>query len=160
MFGRNYLSEEAISAESAREISSLFTTEKLLASSNQHRMLQNTLANLLTAAGFRPLSPSSDTPPFDLAYNAGTTTVVVEVKSLTDDNEAHQLRTGLGQLLYYTELLRPDVREIQAVLFVERAPSETIWTDVCGRARVLLAWPNSLNRVPGLAQTQWPQQAQ
>lgn len=158
--GRSYLSEATISLESAREISSLFTTEKLLSSSNQHRTLQNTLADLLTATGLHPLSPGVDTPPFDLAYNTGATTILVEVKSLNDDNESHQLRTGLGQVLYYTELLRPRVAEIRAVLFVERAPTETIWVDVCGRAGVVLAWPDTVNRMPGLVQAQWPQQDQ
>ncbi|MFJ8961998.1 hypothetical protein ACIRG5_21680 [Lentzea sp. NPDC102401] len=160
VIGQNYLTAEAISVENAREIASLFTSEKLIKSSNRHRRLQNTLANLLTAAGLHPRSPSPDTPLFDLTYDVGTTTIVVEVKSLSDDNEAHQLRTGLGQVLYYAELLRSRATEVQAVLFVERAPSETIWIDVCGRAGVLLAWPTSLDQMPGLARTRWPNEAQ
>ena len=40
-------------------------------------------------------------PNFDLAWQAGDTAFVVEIKSITDDNEEEQLRIGLGQVLRY-----------------------------------------------------------
>jgi hypothetical protein len=50
-------------------------------------------------------TPRPDEPQYDLAWLAGDTLYVAEVKSLTAANEERQLRLGLGQVLRYTHLL-------------------------------------------------------
>ncbi|MEV6999299.1 hypothetical protein AB0N62_16640 [Streptomyces sp. NPDC093982] len=113
-----------------------------------HRQLQNTLAEEARKRGFTALSPSPSDPDFDLAWRDATDQVTVcEVKSLTIANEARQLRAGLGQVLDYQDQLRERALEPSAVLWIERAPSEGRWVDLCQRVGVLLAWPGKEDTV-------------
>lgn len=69
---------------------------------------------------------------------------VVEVKSLTDDNEAFQIRHGLGQVLDYAYRLRARGFTTQAYVAVEREPDRSShWRGVCQEQAVVLTWaPN------------------
>jgi len=98
---------------------------------------------LVEAAGYTPVSPSPADPDFDLAWEAGPTTFVVEVKSCTKANEVRQLRMGIGQVLDYEDALRARGRTVQAVLYLERAPSDPRWLGLAKRHNILLAWPGS-----------------
>jgi len=67
---------------------------------------------------------------------------VVEVKSLTNANEAGQIRPGLGQILDYRHLLERAGETVRAVLAVEKEPTNPRWTDLCARHGAELVWPD------------------
>ena len=109
---------------------------------NAHIDTQNTLRNAIVAAGLVPLSPAASDPQFDAAWVDGDAATVAEVKSLTDLNEERQLRLGLGQVLRYRHDLDWDaVTSVQAVLAVEREPTDRRWIEVCEENGVALVWP-------------------
>ena len=74
----------------------------------------------------------------------------LDVKSLSASNEEKQLRLGLGLVLRYQDTLRrQQPMSVEAVLMVEREPTDSTWLDLCERVGVLLLWPNHLNDVLG-----------
>ncbi|MFH8385455.1 EVE domain-containing protein [Kitasatospora sp. NPDC018058] len=107
----------------------------------KHRQLQNQLAEQVRARGMEPLSPTPADPAFDIAWHDGDTLTVTEVKSLRPENESHQLRTGIGQLLDYVDQLSARATQVRGVLWLERTPLEERWLGICERAGVVLAWP-------------------
>ncbi|WP_371518055.1 EVE domain-containing protein [Kitasatospora sp. NBC_01300] len=110
---------------------------------NMHRQLQNALAKEVQARGMKPLSPTPADPAFDIAWHDGDTLTVIEVKSLRPENESHQLRTGIGQLLDYVDQLSARAPRVRGVLWLERTPLEERWLGICERAGVVLAWPGA-----------------
>jgi hypothetical protein len=80
-------------------------------------------------------------PPFDLAWWKGDALYVAEVKSLTRENEEHQLRLGLGQILRYAHLLRSRTDHVIPVLVPERKPRDPEWGQLCKALSVGLAFP-------------------
>ena len=109
-----------------------------------HAETQNALAEVVRQSGLEPRSPRPDEPNFDLAWEAGGTVIVAEVKSLTVSNEERQLRLGLGQVLRYRDILtRNEDRTVVAVLAAEREPSDQSWRALCERLDVTLAWPGT-----------------
>lgn len=106
-----------------------------------HVKIQNDLAEMARLAGFEAFSPGPDGPQFDLAWSEldGWVTVV-EVKSLTAENESGQIRLGLGQILDYAFQLNQMGHRVKPVLVVERAPISGHWVDVCATAGVRLLW--------------------
>ncbi|HEX4805066.1 MAG TPA: hypothetical protein VFU94_04125 [Conexibacter sp.] len=105
-----------------------------------HALLQNELADMVSAAGYEPRSPDG-TAFFDLAWHEEDVLWVAEVKSLTAANEERQLRLGLGQLLRYRHMLAGQAREVRAMLYVERRPRDNAWIEVCEAVDVVLRWP-------------------
>jgi hypothetical protein len=106
-----------------------------------HRSLENWLIIQLRAAGVEALDPVG-APFFDVAWRIGDRLYVCEVKS-TSNNEAHQLRLGLGQIIQYRHLLasvggRVDV---QGCLLIENQPADAHWMDICRAERIVLFWP-------------------
>jgi hypothetical protein len=93
-----------------------------------HRRTRNALAAHLQSLGIQPLDPAPSDPPFDLAWWKGSVLYVAEVKSITRDNEEHQLRLGLGQLLRYCHLLRKRAQRVVPVLALS---FHGVWR-VCG----------------------------
>jgi len=71
----------------------------------------------------------------------GTARFVAEVKSLTESNEEHQLRLGLGQVLRYQHALLDRFHLVHAVLVVEREPGDSAWKRLCRSHDVRLLWP-------------------
>lgn len=110
---------------------------------SKHRELQNALAEQVRARGMEPLSPSPADPAFDIAWHDGDTLTVTEVKSLRPENESHQLRTGIGQLLDYVDQLSARATQVRGVLWLERTPLEERWLGICERAGVVVAWPGA-----------------
>jgi hypothetical protein len=102
---------------------------------------QNTLAGVLTSQWLSPRSPGVREPQYDLAWIAGEQVHVAEVKSLTRDNEEHQLRLGLGQVLRYRHVLSIRDQTARAVLAVEQAPIDSRWSELCRELGVVLCWP-------------------
>ena len=118
--------------------------------SRAHAATQNALADYVLEIGYTPTSPDVDDPNFDLAWRASTAWWVVEVKSLSSANEEKQLRLGLGQVLRYQDTLRRQQElPVEAVLMVEREPTDSSWLKLCDSVGVLLLWPDRLNEVLG-----------
>lgn len=114
-----------------------------------HARIQNALAVWVTGRQLKPLSWAGGIAEFDLAWLAGSTLVVAEVKSLTVANETNQLRLGLGQVLHYQALLRVTVPDVRAVLAVERPPTDAGWVALCASHGVFLVWPETFDALAG-----------
>ena len=114
-----------------------------------HKNTQDALALRITEHGLEPISPDVEDQQFDIAWIAGDTLHLCEVKSLTDDNEESQLRLGLGQLLSYLHRTKVEqwgcVTEIRGVLAVERPPGRSDWVDICSANGVTLTWPEGFS---------------
>jgi len=107
-----------------------------------HAETQNSLASFVAQYGLAPLSPVGVAIQFDLAWADTHELWVAEVKSLTAQNQAVQMRLGLGQVLEYGWRLRHrHDRPVRTVLAVESRPDDANWVNICGDAGVLLVWP-------------------
>jgi hypothetical protein len=106
-----------------------------------HAKVQNGLHGVLEQNHIKSWSPERDEPDYDLAWVRGKTYFVAEVKSLSEKNEAKQLRLGLGQVLDYQDALRGSHPSVRAILAVERAPRDSRWIGLCERHGVTLVWP-------------------
>jgi hypothetical protein len=111
-----------------------------------HADLQDALAEAAKRAGCNPWSAPGD-PDFDIAWtNADGHLTLAEVKSLTSENEARQVRLGLGQLLDYAHTLRSSGTAVaKLVLAVESEPTRTRFSALCRDIGVLLIWPDTLD---------------
>lgn len=106
-----------------------------------HMDVQGQLADAVRFVGMEPRSPAPHDPQFDVAWQIGDSAFVVEVKSLTEENEEQQLRLGLGQVLCYAFLLDwPKANNVQPVLAVERPPTGEYWIKICKEHGVILTW--------------------
>jgi hypothetical protein len=116
-----------------------------------HTDTQNELASVLSNAGIdssRGLRPG---PDFDLAWQKDGTVFVAEVKSITAQNEEHQLRLGLGQVLRYRQRLSALGHDrVVAVLVPECQPRDPSWRELCQELGVVLLCRNELERAPAL----------
>ena len=116
-----------------------------------HADTQNALATVLQEAGIEPRSRLPQEPNFDLAWEAGGTVFVAEIKSITDDNEEEQLRLGLGQVLRYRHHLgKLGHQRVVALLVPERTPRDESWNDLCRELGVILLSEATLRRAPHL----------
>jgi hypothetical protein len=106
-----------------------------------HKHTRNALALYLKSLGIQPLDPTPFDPPFDLAWRRWGTLYVAEIKSITKENEEHQLRLGLGQLLRYCYLLRKRTADVCPVLAPEQRPRDCEWGRLCKDLNVRLAFP-------------------
>lgn len=107
-----------------------------------HAQVQNATALLLEQLGIDPRSPGRDEPPYDIAFMSSGRIWVIEVKSLTPENEERQLRTALGQVLRYRQALlgvHPDVR---AAVVVEQVPLDESWLELFHNEGICLSWPD------------------
>jgi hypothetical protein len=109
-----------------------------------HNITQNHLAAILREAGLKPRSPGSDEPNYDLAWEASEQTWVAEVKSITAANEERQLRLAIGQVVRYRHQLAAAGRDVQAVVAVERKPTDETWLDLCNEQSIILTWPETM----------------
>ena len=116
-----------------------------------HTDTQNELASVLSNAGIEPRRGLPPGPNFDLAWQKDGTVFVAEVKSITADNEEHQLRVGLGQVLRYRQRLSALGHDrVVAVLVPERQPRDPSWRELCQDLGVVLLCANELERAPAL----------
>jgi excisionase family DNA binding protein len=106
---------------------------------NSHEGLSNLLAKKLRARGYERFRPSPGGPQFDVAWRAGNTLFIAEVKSTSAANETGQIRMGLGQILDYRWRFRE--QNPVAVLLVESAPADPEWFAICEQAGVTLLHP-------------------
>ena len=116
-----------------------------------HTDTQNELASVLTNIGIEPRRGLRPGPDFDLAWEKDGTVFVAEVKSITAENEEHQLRVGLGQVLRYRQHLSALGHDrVVAVLVPERQPRDPSWRELCQKLGVVLLCRNELERAPAL----------
>lgn len=139
-FGSDYIFAD----ENSRDISesNLFSIDpNLLDRALQiHALTQNTVANWVIGDSLRPLSPNSTTCDFDIAWESDFGKIVCEVKSLSDENEVHQFRFGLGQVLEYAQKL-----DATPVLMFNRRPSHQALIDAANKAGIAVLWPEILS---------------
>lgn len=114
-----------------------------------HADTVNRLAAHLVGLGVRPVRAGPEGPQFDCAWaRPGRGWAVAEVKSITDANEADQIRRGIGQVIDYRHALAEITGdEVTAVLVVEAPPSQR-WVEVCVQADIVLTWPTDFDRLP------------
>jgi len=113
----------------------------------------NSLAAHLAAVGLSPRRAAPDGPQFGCGWIRGNHAgwAVAEVKSITDANEAEQIRRGIGQVLDYRHAVADTTgKHVTAVLVVERAPAER-WVEVCAEADIVLVWPRRVRPAPDLS---------
>jgi hypothetical protein len=138
-FGRNYdfANEEPRSIQTPEP----FTNDpNLLDRALQiHSLTQNTVANWILGEKLTPQSPKSNACDFDIAWESDFGRIVCEVKSLSDENEIHQFRFGLGQVLEYAQKLGA-----QPVLMFNRKPTATELIVAANKAGVSVLWPEVL----------------
>ena len=116
-----------------------------------HTDTQNELASVLSNAGIEPRRGLPPGPNFDLAWQKDGTVFVAEVKSITAENEEHQLRVGLGQVLRYRQRLSALGHDrVVAVLVPERQPRDPSWRELCQDLGVVLLCRNEFERAPAL----------
>lgn len=106
-----------------------------------HSITQNTIANWVQGEGLKPISPNSKTCDFDIAWESEHGRVVCEVKSLSDTNEVHQFRLGLGQVLEYAHL----TSAIPLLMF-SRKPNSLSLIEAALNAGVKVLWPEILGK--------------
>ena len=139
-FGRKYIFAD----EESRNVteSELFSADpNLLDRALQiHSITQNTIANWVIGSSLTPYSPASMYCDFDIAWESDFGKVVCEVKSLSDENEVHQFRLGLGQVLEYAQKL-----DAFPVLMFSRRPTQSALIDAANNAGVVVLWPEILN---------------
>ncbi len=140
-FGSSY----RLADENSREINAPepFTTDpNLLDRALQiHSWTQNMIANWVKDNGLTPLSPGTDTCDFDIAWDSQNGKVVCEVKSLSELNEKHQFRLGLGQVLEYAHSLGAI-----PILVFSRKPTYLNLVEVANSAGVRVLWPELLSK--------------
>ncbi len=139
-FGREYIFADEESRDVAE--SELFSADpNLLDRALQiHSLTQNTVANWVIGNSLTPNSPASTYCDFDIAWESDFGKVVCEVKSLSDENEVHQFRLGLGQVLEYAQKL-----EALPVLMFSRRPTQSALIDAANKVGVVVLWPEILN---------------
>jgi hypothetical protein len=136
-----YLANEQITVNRSGKVE--IDAEALTRANRSHARLQNLLRNRILRAGKTMLPiPGANV---DLAWRTGIRgqPVIAEVKSLTPDNEEHQLRYGLGQLVDYIDALESigNGHRPTGVLFIARAPRRLTWLRKCDRVGIELCWP-------------------
>lgn len=121
--------------------------EKVERGNEGHQRTLDALIQLVRNAGLEAME-GEKSYNFDLAWEPDSAKLYVcEVKSLTDANERHQIRLGLGQVLDYATLLAAarTHQEVVPVLLLEREPHErSHWSTVCSKVGVTLTWPTRM----------------
>lgn len=141
-FGKSYIEADENSSYPDKEAAPSKDPDSAGRGLKAHNHTQNQIAELLRQLGIEPLSPARDEPEFDIAWKAGETFHVCEVKSITAQNEERQLRMAVGQVIRYRQKLAACGHEpIAAVVATERRPSDPSWQELCEKEGILLLWP-------------------
>jgi hypothetical protein len=128
------------SVRNIEEISPFATDPNLLDRALQlHSITQNTVANWVIGHGLFPLSPTGDSCDFDIAWDSPNGRVVCEVKSLSDKNEKHQFRLGLGQVLEYSHQL-----SATPILIFSKRPTNRLLIETAIKSGIGVLWPEIL----------------
>lgn len=66
---------------------------------------------------------------------------MVEVHSITERNEERQQRQAIGQVLRCRHQLKAQGHRAQALIALERKPSDPGWLELCNEPGIILCWP-------------------
>jgi hypothetical protein len=108
-----------------------------------HARIERLVAEAARGEGWRAERAGGGDPAFDVLLSRAVDglQVVVEAKSTTEVNEEKQLRLALGQVLRYRQMIQTQARHVEAMIAVEKEPTEASWLELCYELGVLLAWP-------------------
>jgi len=116
-----------------------------------HIRTEQELARIAEERGLRPLTPTIEDPPFDVAWEMPDGSIVlVEVKSTTESNETKQLRLGIGQILDYADSLQRRGHRIHTAICTTTPLRDRRWIDIASRVDVLLIDLDHAHDLPGL----------
>ena len=120
-------------------------TELIDRGNSAHRELEERIEKLCRDAKLDPKKERA-LADIDIGWVDGDALYIVEVKSLTEENEVRQLRLGLGQVLDYRSALtgKGNWTTVHAILAVEQEPSDLRWKELCATVGVQLVWPGCL----------------
>ena len=105
----------------------------------QHKITQNMVATWLIDHGLEPLSPSKTDPQFDIAWISRGEMYVGEIKSINNENEIHQVRFAIGQVLDYCAEL-----DAKPVIILSESPSISRLIGVVESNGIKFLWPKVL----------------
>ena len=81
-------------------------------------------------------------PFYDMVWCDESNIWLAEIKSLTDENETHQMRLGLALLLEYKhKLTLLHKKQVPPWLVVEYEPKNPMWLGLLESLQVKLTWP-------------------
>jgi len=113
-----------------------------------HNKTQNIIAEIIRRIGWMPRSPAAGEPEYDLAWKAGESLFVCEVKSISGTNEERQLRMAVGQVIRYRQKLAAAGHEpVAAVIGLERAPDDQSWHELCKQEGIVIVWPENAEEI-------------
>ena len=114
---------------------------------NSHKEMESDLANLLISAHIEPKQISSG-PNVDLCWETKKGFNILEVKSINNKNEDHQLRIGIGQLAEYIKRFEILDKKIdRCFLCLTKEPKRDIWKDVVKKIGAVLITPKNLKDI-------------
>jgi hypothetical protein len=106
-----------------------------------HAITQNIVASWVEGEGLMPLSPNRQECDFDIAWESDYGRVVCEIKSINSNNEIHQFRLGLGQILEYAHFV-----SATPILVFSRMPERPEILNIAHNAGVRVLWPEILHK--------------
>jgi hypothetical protein len=116
---------------------------------SSHARIERLVIEAAAAEGWAARGIGPGDPPFDvlLTRDDAASELVVEAKSTTDVNEEKQLRLALGQVRRHRQVLRSGGAVVDAMIAIERKPSDASWIVLCTELGVSLAWPQTFREV-------------
>lgn len=100
-FGKPYLQQYSDQQPVHGNININLDTFDKDAGTLEHFKAQDELADWLKRQGIKPKSPGKSDPKFDLGFEFKNSRYLVEVKSITLNNEVDQVRYAIGQIYDY-----------------------------------------------------------
>jgi len=114
---------------------------------NSHNEMQNEISDLLQKAGNEIFTVSSG-PNVDLCWKKNEDFSFLEVKSINDLNESHQIRLGLGQTSEYRVRFKKLGYEVKnSYLAITGSPKGKYWEEVCDSLDIKLITPSTLRSI-------------
>lgn len=111
-----------------------------------HQRLQDELADLLIEQRVIVLSPAPHEPQFDLGCEGSDGLWLIEVKTTTPANEVHQIRSAIGQVLHYREIMREMTEKpIHCAIAVGAQPQDKALERTCASQGIKLTWPDDFD---------------
>lgn len=135
-FGDNYKPADELPRSVAQAELFTFDPNLLDRALQIHSLTQNMVAKWVMSHGLVPISPSEETCDFDIAWQGIGHRIVCEVKSISEFNERHQFRIGIGQVLEYSYYL-----DALPVLVLSRKPIASDLQEIAKKAGIDLLWP-------------------
>ena len=109
--------------------------------------MQNEISDLLQKAGNEIFTVSSG-PNVDLCWKKNEDFSFLEVKSINDSNESHQIRLGLGQTSEYRVRFKKLGYEVKnSYLAITGSPKGKYWEEVCDSLDIKLITPSTLRSI-------------